>query len=41
MTLNFSGGITVLSLDVNGDGLADYQLKINGDVHADSGGWVL
>jgi Ca2+-binding RTX toxin-like protein len=41
MTLSFSGGITVLSLDVNGDGLADYQMKINGDVTHDSGGWIL
>jgi hypothetical protein len=32
---------TVLSLDVDGDGKADYQMKITGDVHLDSGGWVL
>jgi Ca2+-binding RTX toxin-like protein len=41
MTLSFSGGITTLKLDVNGDGIADYQMKINGDVTGDSGGWLL
>ncbi len=41
MTLTFSGGITLLSLDVDGDGSADYRMKISGDVHLDSGGWVL
>ncbi|MDQ0464136.1 Ca2+-binding RTX toxin-like protein [Caulobacter ginsengisoli] len=41
MTLNFSGATTTLSLDVNGDGLADYQLRINGDVTGDSAGWLL
>ncbi|MBI1407807.1 MAG: hypothetical protein GC145_16965, partial [Caulobacter sp.] len=41
MTLSFSGGQTLLRLDVDGDGNADYQLKINGDVTGDSGGWLL
>jgi Ca2+-binding RTX toxin-like protein len=41
MTLVFSGGVTVLQLDVDGDGSADYRMKITGDVHLDSGGWVL
>ncbi|MDQ0463368.1 Ca2+-binding RTX toxin-like protein [Caulobacter ginsengisoli] len=41
MTLSFAAGITVLSLDVNGDGRADYRMKISGDVHLDSGGWLL
>jgi len=41
MTLKFAGGVTVLALDVDGDGRADYQMKITGDVHLDSGGWIL
>jgi hypothetical protein len=41
MTLSFAGGITTLKLDQNGDGKADYQLKINGDVTGDSAGWLL
>ncbi len=41
MTLTFSGGITTLRLDVNGDGKVDYQMKINGDVTGESGGWIL
>eukprot|EP01030_Chromulinospumella_sphaerica_P034517 gene34517-biopygen18247 len=41
MTLAFAGGLTTLRLDVNGDGRADYQMRINGDVTADSGGWLL
>jgi Ca2+-binding RTX toxin-like protein len=41
MTLVLSGGITTLQLDVDGDGSADYRMKITGDVHLDSGGWVL
>jgi Ca2+-binding RTX toxin-like protein len=41
MTLTFAGGITTLRLDVNGDGKVDYQMKINGDVTGDSGGWML
>jgi Ca2+-binding RTX toxin-like protein len=41
MTLTFAGGITTLRLDVNGDGKVDYQMKINGDVTGDSGGWIL
>jgi hypothetical protein len=41
MTLSFSGGVTLLSLDVDGDGSADYRMKIAGDVHLDSGGWIL
>jgi hypothetical protein len=41
MTLTFASGITTLRLDINGDGKADYQMKINGDVTGDSGGWLL
>jgi Ca2+-binding RTX toxin-like protein len=41
MTLVFGGGITTLQLDVDGDGAADYRMKITGDVRLDSGGWIL
>jgi len=43
MTLTYNSGTnqTLLSLDVDGDGKADYQMKINGDVHSDSPGWIL
>jgi Ca2+-binding RTX toxin-like protein len=41
MTLTFAGGVTTLRLDTDGDGQPDYLMKINGDVRADSGGWVL
>ncbi|MCE3288014.1 MAG: hypothetical protein K0R83_26, partial [Caulobacter sp.] len=41
MTLSFAGGITTLKLDHDGDGKADYQMKINGDVTGDSAGWNL
>jgi Ca2+-binding RTX toxin-like protein len=43
MTLAYtaSANQTVLSLDGDGDGKADYQMKITGDVHLDSGGWLL
>jgi hypothetical protein len=43
MTLVYtaSANQTVLSLDVDGDGKADYQMKLTGDVHLDSGGWLL
>ncbi|MDO9336631.1 MAG: hypothetical protein Q7T61_09545 [Caulobacter sp.] len=41
MTLTFAAGITTLKLDINGDGKADYTLKINGDVTLDSGRWTL
>lgn len=41
MTLKFAGGSTLLSLDVDGDAKADYQLKINGNVTGDTGGWIL
>ncbi len=41
MTLTFAAGITTVRLDTNGDGKADYQVKINGDVTGDSGGWML
>ncbi len=41
MTLSFASGITTLKLDVNGDGKADYQMKITGDVTGDSAGWLL
>jgi hypothetical protein len=41
MTVSLVGGNTVVRLDLNGDGKADYQVKINGDVTGDSGGWLL
>lgn len=41
MTLTFAGGITTVRLDINGDGKADYQVKINGDVTTESGNWLL
>jgi Ca2+-binding RTX toxin-like protein len=41
MTLSFAAGITTLRLDVTGDGRADYQMKINGDVTTESGDWML
>jgi len=41
MTLSVGGGITTLRLDVNGDGTADYQMRINGDVTGESAGWLL
>jgi Ca2+-binding RTX toxin-like protein len=41
MTLSFGGGITTVLLDVDGDRAADYRLRINGDVRADTAGWVL
>jgi Ca2+-binding RTX toxin-like protein len=41
MTLTLSGGNTLLALDVDGDGRADYRMTISGNVTGDSGGWVL
>jgi hypothetical protein len=41
MTLSFAGGITTLRLDLNGDGKADYQMKINGDVTEHATAWLL
>jgi Ca2+-binding RTX toxin-like protein len=41
MTLAFASGVTTLQLDVNGDGVADYRMKMTGDVRLDSGGWLL
>jgi Ca2+-binding RTX toxin-like protein len=41
MTLSFGGGVTTLRLDTDGDGAADYLMKIFGNVTADSGGWLL
>ncbi|NBB16572.1 hypothetical protein GVN21_14510 [Caulobacter sp. SLTY] len=41
ISLSFSGGITTVLLDVDGDRNADYRLRINGDVTGDTGGWVL
>lgn len=32
---------STVRLDVDGDGKADYQLSINGDVRSDTGGWLL
>jgi Ca2+-binding RTX toxin-like protein len=41
MTLSFGGGITTVLLDIDGDQAADYRLRINGDVRADTADWVL
>lgn len=41
MALSYKGGTTTLQLDVNGDGKADYTLKIKGDVTLHSGDWLL
>jgi Ca2+-binding RTX toxin-like protein len=41
MTLTFAGGITTLRIDTTGDGRADYQMRINGDVTGESGDWLL
>jgi hypothetical protein len=41
MTLTFAGGLTTLRLDTDGNGQADYQVRINGDVTGDHGGWQL
>ncbi|WGM39262.1 FG-GAP-like repeat-containing protein [Caulobacter sp. NIBR1757] len=41
MTVTFAAGITTVRLDTNGDGKTDYQVKINGDVVADTGDWLL
>ncbi|MCE3288063.1 MAG: hypothetical protein K0R83_75 [Caulobacter sp.] len=41
MTLSFAAGVTLLRLDITGDGKADYQMKINGDVTGDWGRWLL
>jgi Ca2+-binding RTX toxin-like protein len=41
MTLSFSGGVTLLALDVDGDAKADYRMSINGDVRAETGIWLL
>jgi Ca2+-binding RTX toxin-like protein len=41
MTLSFAGATTSLALDVDGDGRADYLMRINGDVRADTAGWLL
>jgi VCBS repeat-containing protein len=41
MTLTFAAGSTVLQLDVDGDGRADYRMTIAGNVTGDSAGWLL
>ncbi|MDB5470668.1 MAG: Ca2+-binding protein toxin-related [Caulobacter sp.] len=41
MTLTFAAGVTTVRFDVNGDAKVDYQVKINGDVTGDYGGWAL
>jgi hypothetical protein len=41
MTLTFGSGITTVRLDIDGNGVAEYQVKINGDVTGDYGGWLL
>ncbi|MDO9338108.1 MAG: hypothetical protein Q7T61_17060 [Caulobacter sp.] len=40
MTIGFAAGITTVKLDINGDGKADYQMRINGDVTGDTGDWI-
>ena len=39
-TLSFDGATTTLRLDANGDGAADFELIVNGQLDAGSG-WVL
>jgi Ca2+-binding RTX toxin-like protein len=43
MTLTYAAGnnITTLRLDVDGDGKADYALRLDGNVTADSASWML
>jgi Ca2+-binding RTX toxin-like protein len=41
MTIGFAGGITTVRLDINGDGKAEYQLRINDDVTGETGDWIL
>lgn len=43
MTLAYTAASnsTILRLDVDGDGKADYQMRIDGDVRFDSGTWIL
>ncbi len=41
MALSYKGGTTTLKLDVDGDGKADYTLKINGDVTLHTATWLL
>nr|WP_276608489.1 calcium-binding protein [Caulobacter sp. SLTY] len=41
MSLQYKAGKTLLKLDVDGDGKADFTVKINGDVTLQSGDWVL
>ena len=41
MSLSYKGGTTTLKLDVDGDGKADYTLKINGDVTLHTATWLL
>lgn len=43
MTLVYTApnNTTLLKLDVDGDGVADFQLKFTGDVHTASSGWIL
>jgi Ca2+-binding RTX toxin-like protein len=41
MALSYKGGTTTLKLDVDGDGKADYMLKINGDVTLHTATWLL
>jgi Ca2+-binding RTX toxin-like protein len=41
MSLQYKAGKTLLKLDVDGDGKADFTVKINGDVTLNSGEWLL
>ena len=40
MTLTFASGFTTLKIDATGDGKADYQMKLNGDLTGDTG-WLV
>jgi hypothetical protein len=41
MTVSFASGQTTVKLDINGDGKAEYQMRINGDVTGETGDWLL
>jgi Ca2+-binding RTX toxin-like protein len=41
MTVSFSGSLTTVKLDIDGNGIAEYQLRINGDVTTETGDWLL
>jgi Ca2+-binding RTX toxin-like protein len=41
ISLSYKGGTTTLKLDIDGDGKADYTMKINGDVTMHTATWLL